>query len=131
MKIPTWFVRDYLDLITIGWFNHHDLPPDSVEEYGPLAENVRLAATAKNELGLLRSALRHALLMPKFQWEAYGGGRYPYEGDEVRDIAAFMLNAIGTGSTEDMSLPVEFVEISLPEWQECKAARMPPGCPYR
>jgi hypothetical protein len=120
MNISTWFIRDYLDVITVCWFNHHDLPPESNEAYRPLVLDMARIAEARRELDILRIAIEHILANPEINCEDLGNSRFPFDDEEIRVILFYAWKVIWPNA--DPIIPggpagVKLVHTPLKEWQ--------------
>ena len=94
LQITSRMFEYYLDDITVGWFDHHDLPPDKIEHYHDCVMEMKLRATNKKELEFLKNVLEYILIHPEIDCEEFAGGRYPYDSEEVREIIEFAYRTI-------------------------------------
>lgn len=115
MKISTSMLNYYLRNITVSWFGNEDVPPDSVTEYLPLVESMKQMAIYHNDLEYLKLGFEYLLTHPDVDYEAFAGGRYPYESDEIRQLIEFAyltiwsahLPAKPNNSVQLISMPLE------------------------
>ena len=54
MKISAAMVNHYLSDITVAWFNHHELPPDEMQDYLPLVQWMQQNASNHGDLEYLK-----------------------------------------------------------------------------
>lgn len=118
--VSAHMIRHYTDALTVGWYDDHDLPPDQVDEYAPLVEDLRrtLQRQGDDDDAAFRTGLQYLLTKPDARLEGFAGGRYAYDADEVRDILAYLYQAL----YPDVPLPdapprvrVDW-EVPLDEW---------------
>jgi hypothetical protein len=96
-KIGFGMVNDYLDNVTVGWFDPEDFPPDTVEGYAQCIERMKSNADWKGDPPYLKLAFEYIL----------GGGplcsnmmryltsdRYPYGPEEVIEIIQYAYKSI-------------------------------------
>jgi hypothetical protein len=123
MRISNWFIRDYLDLVTICWFDHHELPPDSLDEYDRLVVQMRTAATAREELDLLRTCFAAVLNDATIDCSKLGNGRYPFDDQEVRAIIAHAYRVLWPHLPfPPAAESVEFYELPHEQWEALRSS---------
>jgi hypothetical protein len=119
MKISNSMINYYLGDVTFGWFNRHDVLPDDVADYHDYVMEIQKGAQKHGDTEYLRIALEYLLNNPKTDYERYDGGRYPYDGDEVREIIEYVLRTLWPDATpvpaEELA-KVELVEASIGDW---------------
>lgn len=120
MKICKWFIRDYLDLVTVCWFDHNEVPPDDLGEYDPLIEQIQRAAKTRNQLDLLRVCLCGLISKPSLDTSDLGGGRYPFDDQEIREIIAYVVSRLWTGTQCSQEVDIELYDLSYAEWERLK-----------
>lgn len=119
MKISAAMVNHYLSDITVAWFNHHELPPDEIQDYFPLVQWMKQNASNHADLEYLKRAFEYLLTHPDINYEYFSGSRYPYDRDEIREIIEFAYRTIWPNTPRvllDNSHDVQLVPISLEEW---------------
>lgn len=124
MNISSAMLRHHLDYVTVGWFDHNDLPPDNIEEYYKCVEQMRLNALIHNDLIYLKIAFEYLLGNLTIKCESFGNGRYPYEEEEVREIIEYAWKTIWPDADPicfGCHSDVNFVEIPTVEWWKSKA----------
>ena len=111
MKISTAMVNHYLSDITVAWFNHHELPPDEMQEYLPLVQWMKQNASNHGDLEYLKLAFEYLLTHPDVNYEDFSGGRYPYDSDDIIEIIDFIyrtiwsdLPAVSLNNSDDVQL---------------------------
>jgi hypothetical protein len=110
-------VDHYLSDITVGWFARHDLPADEVDEYRPYVENIRQLALTQGDLDYLKVGLEYLLLHPEVDLEAYNGGRYPFDADEMREIIEFVYRTLWPEESLPEQPPeVKLIQMPLSHW---------------
>ncbi len=127
MDISSAMIRHHLDYITVGWFDHNDLPPDNVEDYYKCVEQMRLNALAHNDLPYLKIAFEYMLGNPQIKCESFGNGRYPYEEEEIREIIYYAWKTIWLDSPPihpNHHSDVNLVEIPTSEWWKNKTEHL-------
>ncbi|MBI4852735.1 MAG: hypothetical protein HY819_13145 [Acidobacteria bacterium] len=123
MNISSAMIRHHLDYVTVGWFNHNDLPPDNVEGYYKCVEQMRLNALAHNDLPYLKIAFEYLLGNSSIKCESFGDGRYPYDEEEVREIIEYAWKTIWPDAapiSPNCHPEVNLVEIPTVEWWKNK-----------
>ncbi len=129
IKVRKRTIADYLSYITIGWFAHHDFEADSIEEYAPLVDSIKLQALKQGDLAYLRLGLMHLyLLSDDRSLQRYAGGRYPWKGNEIREIIHFIIESIWpeTVITEESITNTVMEDMSPEEWSAYKSTAKPP-----
>lgn len=123
-NICKWLINDYLDLVTVGWFNHHDLPPTNLSDYDHLIDQMRIAAMAHAEFELLKQAFEAVLGDSSICLEDFGGGRYPFDSQEVRDIMSFVFLRLWPLATVPSAPPADIQIYDIPhdEWYRARSA---------
>jgi len=117
MKISTSMLNYYLRNITVSWFGNEDVPPDSIKEYLPLVESMKQMAIYHNDLEDLKLGFEYLLTHPDVDYEAFAGGRYPYESDEIRKIIEFAYLTIWSAHWPTQpNNSVQLISMSLEDW---------------
>ncbi|PSB68581.1 hypothetical protein C7B61_00130 [filamentous cyanobacterium CCP1] len=112
-------VDHYLGDITVSWFNQHDMPPSHVKDYHSLVLWMRQNANNHGDLNYLKLAFEYMLIQTGINYEEFAGGRYPYDGEDIREIIEFSYKMLWPDSNLPEQLPdVRLVDISLEEWWE-------------
>jgi hypothetical protein len=93
MEISNGMLNHYLDYVTIGWFDDHDIPADDLGEYHQRIVKLERSAKRRNDLNPLRLGLDYLLCHPEIDLEAHGG-RYGWDDEEVRDIIRYIRRTI-------------------------------------
>ena len=124
-------ITEYLLLVTVCWFDDHDLPADQPEEYDGLIEQIRIAAAAREETDLLQLAFAAALADPAINAADYAGGRYPFDDAEVRAIIARAYRRLWPDAPFPPPQPEGVVLYDLPfaEWQRTRRYPQPTDPP--
>ena len=126
MEIPTWTIRHYLDYVTAGWFDVHDLPPDDINDYIPYIEDIRKAAVAHDDFNSLRLGFSFLLGNPEIDTAKLGRTRYPYSDAEIRAIIQLICNTLWPGDSEvevqDINT-VRLVDTTLAKWRAMRELR--------
>ncbi|PSL31568.1 hypothetical protein [Dyadobacter jiangsuensis] len=119
MSISESMVNYYLDILTVGYFNDNDLPPDDVRDYEPLVCTIKAKAFRHGDMEHLYFALAWLLTNKDVNLEAFNGGRYPFDAKEMRDI----INLIYSRLFADRKMPpdhvlreVRLVNVPLDAW---------------
>lgn len=120
MKICKWFIRDYLDLVTVCWFDHNELPPEDLGEYDPLIQQLEIAARTRNQLNLLRTCLCGVLANPTLDASDLGGGRYQFDDQEIRQIMAHVLSRLWPDAPCQPEAVIELYELPYSAWERLK-----------
>ena len=119
MNISDSMTRYYLDSVTVGWFNRHDLPPDDVADYYDYVMDIQKSAQKHGDTEYLRVALEYLLSNPETDFERYDGGRYPYDSDDVREIIEYVLRTLWPDAApipaEELA-KVKIVAVPLKDW---------------
>lgn len=119
MKISKSMINYYLSSVTVGWFDDNDLPPDEVQKYLPLVQDIKTWATHHGDLETLKLSFEYLLTHPEINYEEFAGGRYPYDSEEIREIIEFVYRTIWTDSQQislERSPNVQLVQMPLEEW---------------
>jgi hypothetical protein len=130
MKISKPMVRYFLSYVTSGYFNHHDVHPDTVEGYQECVPNIQKLATKTGDLPWLRLAFEYLLAHPEIDTEPFAGLRYPYDDEEVRDILRFLWRNLWTDRQPrpaDQLPPVELAEMDADSWAALRDSKAPPA----
>jgi hypothetical protein len=93
MEISKDFIDHYLEDITLCWFNDHEVPAESLDEYYNLTSGIKQGAIRRNDLNILRLGLDYLLCHPEIDLEAHGS-RYGWDDEEVRDIIRYIRRTI-------------------------------------
>ena len=119
MKISAAMVNHYLSDITVAWLNHHELPPDEMQDYLPLVQWMKQNASNHGDLEYLKLEFEYLLTHPDVNYEHFSGGRYPYDSDDIIEIIDFIyrtiwsdLPPVSLSNSDD----VQLVSISLDDW---------------
>ena len=120
MDISLSMVKHYLDDVTVGWFDDHDLPPENVADYLPRVLEMKKGAAKHGDLEALKLAFEHILANRRIDCEILGGGRYPFDDKDVREIIAFAWKTIWPDARP---IPpggppgVRLIEMPLEQWR--------------
>ena len=87
-------IRYYLDTVTVGYFNDHDLPPDDVQEYEPQVRQIERKLAKSGDGEKLQLAFAYLLQNNGFDLETLNGGRYPFDADEMREIIKYCYETL-------------------------------------
>jgi hypothetical protein len=93
MEISKDLIDHYLEDITLCWFNDHEVPAESLDEYYNLTSGIKQGAIRRNDLNILRLGLDYLLCHPEIDLEAHGS-RYGWDDEEVRDIIRYIRRTI-------------------------------------
>ena len=119
MRMSESMIKYYLDTITVGYFNEHDLPPDNLGDYENLVNTIKSKATKHGDLEYLHVALAWLLTNKEVDLESFNGGRYPFDADEMREIISYVyVYLFQDRETPDIQVleSVQLVNVSLEEW---------------
>ncbi|WP_224248812.1 hypothetical protein [Hyalangium gracile] len=119
MRIPRSMLDYYLDNVTVGFFNDHDSPPDDLSGYHDDVMIMRQKAVRHGDMEFLRLGLGYLLSTPGIDHESWGGGRYPFDAEEVRAIIEYAYQTLWPGAplpSRDELSQVELVSMPLEEW---------------
>jgi hypothetical protein len=124
-KICKWLINDYLDLVTVVWFNHHDMPPRDLDEYNQLIDQMKIAALAHREWDSLRQAFEVVLSDPSLDCEQFGGGRFPFDSEEVRDIISHAYSRLWPSRAAPTTPPqgVELFDMPHDDWYRLRSSQ--------
>lgn len=125
MRISESMIRYYLDTITVGYFNDHDLPPDDVREYEPQVREIERKLAKHGDAKSLRLAFAYLLGNAGLDLAAFHGGRYPFDDGEMRAMIRYCNETLfpgdkGPGANEVGA--VEIVQMPVEEWWERREA---------
>lgn len=119
MRISESMIRYYLDTITVGYFNDHDLPPDDVHGYEPQVREMERKVAKHGDTRSLRLALAYLLRNTALDLAAFNGGRYPFDDAEMREMIRYCYETLfpgDQGPREDEVRAVEIVQMSVEAW---------------
>ncbi|UQA61368.1 hypothetical protein [Polyangium aurulentum] len=119
MRISESMIRYYLDTVTVGYFDEHDLPADDVRGYDDYIRTLKQKAVKHHDMDALRVALAYLLSSEGLDLAAFNGGRYPFDDAEMREIvrhAYEVLFAADEGLPETDLSSVELVQMPVEEW---------------
>jgi hypothetical protein len=125
MEVGMGMLNHYLNNITLGWFDNEGVPPDSVEEYLPLVQEIKRDATRRNDLEPLRLGLDYLLCHPEIDLEGHGG-YYGWDDEEVRDIIRYIRRTIWPDLppvNPDEVKDVKLVYMSRFDWWDMRKAQ--------
>lgn len=88
MKVSRALLRDYLAHVTVAWFARHDLPPPSLDDYGPAIESIRARAQADGRWDELRIALDYVGAHPEIQPREFLTLTFPFSNAQLRELIA-------------------------------------------
>ena len=109
VRISASMLRDALSIITVGWFDRRNLPPPTVEAYGPLIEDMRERLEVAGDLAWFLAGLQHVLDTPGMAANALANTRFAYTEPETRALMSYILTilgpapAMGTIALEEMA----------------------------
>lgn len=121
MRISESMIRYYLDTITVGYFNDHDLPPDDVSGYEAQVREIERKLAKHGDAKSLRLAFAYLLHNEALDLEVFNGGRYPFDDEEMREMIRYCYEMLFPGvdvPREDVVRHVEIVEMPVEEWWE-------------
>ncbi|HYH68795.1 MAG TPA: hypothetical protein VD866_29145 [Urbifossiella sp.] len=75
-----------MNLVTICWFDHNDLPADDTSAYAELIGQIGVRAHGLGEAEDLRLALAIILSDPAVDCTAFDGSSYGFSSDEMRAL---------------------------------------------
>ena len=119
MRISESMIRYYLDTITVGYFNDHDLPPDDVREYEPQVREIERKLAKHGDAKSLQLAFAYLLRNTEIDLAALNGGRYPFDDGEMREMIRYCsetLFPVGKEPLEEDVGAVEIVQMPVEEW---------------
>lgn len=125
MDIPIALINFYLSQVTVGFFNHHDLPPAALSGYGRQVTVLESLALKNQEDDVLRLGFEHILGNPAFDCTPVSGGRYPYTSDQIREIIGFVWQTLwpDAGPVPPGGPPdVRLVPMPLEAWRATRKA---------
>jgi hypothetical protein len=93
MELSNDMIDHYLDYITVGWFNDHEISADDLYEYAERLEIIKYDATRRNDLQVLRLGIDYLLCHPEIDLEGHGGV-YGWDDEEVREIIRYIRRTI-------------------------------------
>jgi hypothetical protein len=93
MELSSDMLDHYLGYVTLHWFNRHELPADSLNEYDSLISEIKSDAMRYNDLNPLRLGLDYLLCHSEIDLDAHGG-RYGWDDEEVREIIRYIRRTI-------------------------------------
>ena len=74
-------------------------------------------AANHKDLDALKLAFEYLLTTPDFNYEEFSGGRYPYDGEEIREIIEVAYQTIWSDSSLPVEAPdIEIIQMPLEEW---------------
>lgn len=120
MEICSTLFDRYLDMVTVGYFNYNEEPPDNVTEYFEIIEKMKRCAIHFDELEMLQLSIDYYLSHPEISLEDQGG-RYPFTDAEVREIVQYIRSIIWPESppvNEEALNQVKFVKEPLFSWRQ-------------
>ena len=119
MRISESMLRYYLDTVTVGYFDDHDLPPDNVRGFDDYIQTMKQKALKHHDMDALRVALAYLLSSKGLDLATFSGGRYPFDDAEMRELvrhAYEVLFPADDGLTETSLSSVELVQMPVEEW---------------
>lgn len=120
MEICKTLFDSYLSMITVGYFNNHEEPPDDIAEYKELIESIKWWAIHFDELEMLQLSIDYHLNHPEISLEDHGG-RYPFTDAEVREIVQYIRAIIWPENPpvdEEALNQVKFVNEPFSYWRQ-------------
>lgn len=114
MRVPVQLLDYYLSVVTVAYYNDHDSPPDEVEGYEEFVDSMAANAERRGDLETLKTAFAHLLAHPEIDCSRFGGGRYPYDDEEMREILAYVQERLGGDERRDAA--VELVQQPLEDY---------------
>jgi len=119
MQISESMIRYYLDTVTVGYFDDHELPPDDVRGYDPQVREIGLKLAKHGDAKSLRLAFAYLLRNTGLDLAALNGGRYPFDDGEMREMIRYCYETLFPGDKgpgeEDVGA-VKIVQMPVEEW---------------
>lgn len=124
MRISEAMIRYYLDTVTVGYFNDHELPPDDVHGYAEQVHSMGLKMAKHGDSQALRLGLAYLLRHGEIDLSYYNGGRYPFDDAEMREIIRYIESVLFPEKqepTDDELGRVEIIAVPLEEWWKTRS----------
>ncbi len=113
-RISASMLRDALSVVTVGWFDQRNLPPPTVEAYGPLIEDMRVRLEDSSDLPWFLAGLRHILNTPAFAANELANTRFAYTEPEARALMSYILATLGPAPSAG---PITLEEMPPAAWR--------------
>lgn len=120
MEVSNSLFDYYLSMVTVGFFDDHEVPPDDLNEYREIIEAMKWWAIRFDELELLKTVFDYYLCYPEISLEDQGG-RYPYTDKDIREIICYARSVIWPDNPpidDEAVKNVKFVDEPLYDWRK-------------
>ena len=119
MEIPRALIQHYIEHMTVGIFDHLDLPPDDLAEYDRYIRDMKLEAARKGDLDTLKAGLEYLLTNREIDTEPIADARYSFDDSEVRELLRYAYSKIWPESRLPEQIPdVQLTDDATPEWRK-------------
>jgi hypothetical protein len=129
IKISIDMVCYYVMQMMSGWFNHHDLSADSLDEYEECVLEMKKHLTDCNDEKFAQLAFASLIETEDVSseiWEAIEGAmNYPFEDREIQDILKYAYSVIWSDLSSEKAIDgyeIEFIKtgISIRNWMSVR-----------